>query len=127
MNQSTRRQVGLLAVGLLSASTAGAGDAARDLHALFDAAWERDLRENPINASQLGDHRYDASWPDDSVAALERRTAEDRAAIAAAAAIPEAQLSPEDRLSRDIFGRYYGDRVAAYEYGAQYLPMDHTD
>jgi uncharacterized protein (DUF885 family) len=127
MNQSTRRQIGLLAVCLLSASTAGAGDAARDLHALFDGAWERDLREDPIHASRLGDHRYDALWPDDSPGTLEKQAADDRSLIAAVKAVPASELTSEDRLNQDLFERYYGDRVAAYDYGAQYLPMDHKD
>jgi uncharacterized protein (DUF885 family) len=111
----------------LAAVPVEAGDAAQELHALFDAAWERDLREDPIGASRLGDHRYDALWPDVSLATLQRRNEGDRANLAAVAAIPDSALSVADRLNRDIFERYYADRVAAYEYGAQYLPMDQTD
>ncbi len=34
------------------------GEAVRALHALFDAEWERAMRENPTWASELGDRRY---------------------------------------------------------------------
>ena len=48
-----------------------AGDAAAQLHALFDAEWERGLRENPVGASYMGDRRYNDLWPDLSLKALE--------------------------------------------------------
>ena len=127
MHVGTRFRCACALLFACAAASAQAADGAGQLHAVFDTAWERDLREDPINASKLGDHRYDALWPDDSSAAFEKRVGEDRAAMAAARAVPEAGLSPEDRLSRDIFERYYADRVAGYEYGAPYVPMSHTD
>ncbi len=49
----------LLALPLSAPSPAqDKSSAAKDLHALFDAEWERGLRENPIGATYIGDHRY---------------------------------------------------------------------
>ena len=96
-------------VCLLTATGAHAADATQRLHALFDDSWERSLRENPITASTLGDHRYDALWPDYSAATLAKQAQQDRAAIAASDAIPEAELTPADRLNRDLFRRLYAD------------------
>src|SRR3990167_8073411 len=45
--------------------------AAKDLHALFDAEWERGLRENPVGATYLGDHRFDDRLPDLAPSALQ--------------------------------------------------------
>jgi uncharacterized protein (DUF885 family) len=114
-------------VCLLAATGAHAADATQRLHALFDDAWERSLREDPIAASTLGDHRYDALWPDYSAEALAKQAQQDRAAIAASDAIPEAELTPADRLNRDLFRRLYADRVAAYDYGAQYVSVSQQD
>jgi hypothetical protein len=49
------------------------------LHALFDAQWERALRDNPLAATYLGDPRYDDRWPDLTRANLDRIAAADRA------------------------------------------------
>ena len=69
-------------VCLLAASGTHAADATQKLHALFDDSWQRSLREDPIAASTLGDHRYDALWPDYSDDALAKQAQQDRAAIA---------------------------------------------
>ena len=49
------------------------------LHALFDAEWERTMREDPLWATTLGDLRYNDRLGDHSLAALRERAAADRA------------------------------------------------
>jgi uncharacterized protein (DUF885 family) len=113
-----------------AAPVAGAADAgaqAKALHQLFDANWERGLREDPTNASYLGDHRYDDRWPDLSPASLDRIAHEDRETIAAVDAIPPAALSADDQLNRDMFRRLYVENVATYDWGARYLPVNHRN
>jgi uncharacterized protein (DUF885 family) len=112
---------------MLAAGSTQAADATQKLHALFDESWERKLREDPIAASKLGDHRSDARWPDYSAAALAKQAEADRAALVAVDAIPESELSASDRLNRDLFRRLYADRVASYEFGAQYLALHHQN
>src|SRR5207344_144527 len=62
-----------LLLGLLPALATATPDpkAAQALHALFDSDWERQLQENPIGASFLGDDRYNDRWPDLSPAAVQ--------------------------------------------------------
>jgi uncharacterized protein (DUF885 family) len=97
--------------------------AAQQLHRLFDAEWERGLRENPLEAAFVGDRRYDDRWPDRSTDALARRHADDLKVLEELGAIDPEQLDESDRLNRDLFGRMYRDQVAAYEWGLQYLPI----
>ncbi|MBL8849223.1 MAG: DUF885 domain-containing protein, partial [Planctomycetaceae bacterium] len=59
----------------------GDSDASTALHALFDAEWQRTLREHPTFASELGDLRYNDLWDDASVGAIERSHQADRAAL----------------------------------------------
>jgi len=66
--------------------------AAKDLHTLFDAEWERGLRENPVSATYIGDHRFDDKWPDLSPAALQASYEGDRAVIAALDKIGELKI-----------------------------------
>ncbi|GAA4865267.1 DUF885 domain-containing protein [Luteimonas vadosa] len=96
----------LLAAGPLQAQDAGQpprNAQAIALHALFDAEWERDMRESPETATYRGDDRYNDRWTDISLAAIERRQAEDRAVLARLEAIDRSALSVEDRLSYDVF------------------------
>ena len=77
---------------------------------LADAFWERFKQLSPITATINGDTRYDDRLPDPSPAgrAERRQYAEDMRA--AAAAIPDAGLSVEDRITRDVM-RVIGDIV----------------
>ncbi len=96
---------------------------AKDLHALFDAEWERGLRENPVGATYIGDHRFDDQWPDLSPAALQASYEGDKAVIAALDKIDPQQLTAEDQLNRDLFRRQYQANVDTYDYGSQYMPL----
>jgi prolyl oligopeptidase len=99
------------------------GTATERLQRLFEAEWERGLRESPIQATYVGDRRYDDRWPDLSAEALARSHAEDRQVLETLAAIAPEQLDESDRLNRDLFARTYRDKVAAYDWGLQYLPV----
>src|SRR5262249_29673486 len=83
------------------------------------------LREDPASASYLGDHRYDDRWADLSPAALDKIAQEDRQTVAAVDAIAPDGLSADDQLNREMFHRLYVENVAAYDWGARYLPVDH--
>ncbi len=60
----------LVPILVLTAGSAGAfaattaGDAEARLNLLFQSEWERGLREDPLAATYIGDHRYDNRWPD---------------------------------------------------------------
>ncbi|MGB7903774.1 MAG: DUF885 domain-containing protein [Steroidobacteraceae bacterium] len=95
----------------------------KDLHALFDAEWERGLRENPTAATYIGDHRFDDRWPDLSPAALQASYEADKAVIAALDRIDPQQLTPADRLNRDLFRRQYQANIDSFDYGARYTPL----
>ncbi len=118
----------LLLLSVLAARPASAADndrapAARQLHALFDAEWQRGLRENPIGATYVGDTRFNSEWPDYSPAALTASHAADQAALQRLDRIDPAQLSAADRLNRDLFRRQTQASLDAYSYGSQYLPL----
>ena len=115
------------AAGTIAPGVAAAETDAESLHRLFDGGWERSLRENPLFASYLGDARYDDRLTDLSAAALEKSNAADRKLLADVTAIPAASLSPGDQLNRELFQRMYADAIAGYEWGTQYLPLNHMD
>ena len=99
--------------------------AASALHRLFDAEWERGLRESPENAAYQGDHRYDDRWTDMSLAAVARREAADRQALAELRRIDRAALSPADQLNYDTFA-WLQERAVARQRFREYLqPVGH--
>jgi uncharacterized protein (DUF885 family) len=103
---------------VLMAVAATANAQTRELHALFEAAWEQDLKEDPLQALYYGDPRYARDWPDESPAARQRREAADAANLASLKRIDRAKLSPQDRLSYDLFAWEYEDRLAAVPFKA---------
>ncbi len=87
--------------------------ATRELHALFEEAWERDMREDPLRATYLGDRRFEREWPDVSQVAIERRNAANAQTLARLERINRETLSEQDRLSYDLFAWEYRSRIAA--------------
>jgi uncharacterized protein (DUF885 family) len=96
--------------------TTALAPAARELHALFDEAWEIDMREDPLRASYLGDRRYESRWPDLSPSAIERRQASNRSMLTRLQRIDRAALSRQDQLSYDLFALEYQNRLRAYPF-----------
>ena len=106
---------------LLSAPLAASADATADLHALFDREWERDLADNPLSATYVGDTRYNDRWPDLSPAAQSARDAADAKVLDDLAAIPREQLPPAEQLNYDLFRHDYEMRKAAAPFHAGVL------
>jgi uncharacterized protein (DUF885 family) len=110
-----------------SAATAAAtisASAVTQLHTLFDAAWEQDLRDDPRGASQLGDSRFNAAWADHSAAAWAARNKAYTATLESAARIDPAQLPVAEQLNRELFMRLYRNRLDQYRFNAHLRPLD---
>jgi uncharacterized protein (DUF885 family) len=110
-----------------SASHAGASDAATAaLHTLFDAEWDQTMRDDPVYASRLGDHRFDDRWPDESLAAHERRAVHDREVLARLRSMDPSSFSAEDRLSYELLLRERADRVEGQPFHLDLLAVDQS-
>ncbi|MCG3170149.1 MAG: hypothetical protein CALGDGBN_01688 [Pseudomonadales bacterium] len=94
------------------------------LHALFDAEWERTMREDPLWATTLGDLRYNDRLGDHSLAALRERAAADRAALRELELIDPARLAGRDRESHAILLEQLSVRVAGQRFAAELIPID---
>ncbi len=129
MAKLSRGRAGLVIAALVAASVpasaaAAPADAAAALHALFDAAWAREMRENPVEASYDGVHTYDDRWPDMSLEAIAARHEEDVRTLQRLAAIPRADLDAEDRLDSDLFKYRYEERVASDGFHEYLFPLN---
>jgi uncharacterized protein (DUF885 family) len=101
-----------------------ANAATRALHATFDEEWERDMRELPVWASELGDMRGATRWDDVSLAAHARRDAHDREVLAKLGTIPRSDLSRDDALSYDLFRHKYEDAALAQPFRLYLMPIN---
>ncbi|HEX5314414.1 MAG TPA: DUF885 domain-containing protein, partial [Gammaproteobacteria bacterium] len=71
------------------------------------------MRNNPLEASLDGDHRYDDRWGDPSLAQQQRETAEMKANLAALKKIDSGRLSPAEQLNYRLFEYQLQDGIAA--------------
>src|SRR5919106_2559317 len=93
------------------------------LHALFDEAWQFELREDPLFATEVGDHRYNDRLPAVAREDEARRAQARRAFLPRLRAIDRSRLAPQDRVSYDILRRQLEDRIAEFEFGAYVLTL----
>jgi uncharacterized protein (DUF885 family) len=115
---------GLAATAAATEAAAPASPAAAALHSLMQAEWLREMREDPLQASADGFHRYDGLWPDVSLAALARRQQEDIQTLQKLVAIDRGVLTGEDQISYDLFKYRYQMRVEDYGFRDQLMPVN---
>ena len=87
----------------ITAGTPARSPAAATLHALFDAAWEDNMRRYPGWATYVGDNRYGDRLDDASPEAEAAGYAEQRRQLAAAQAVHQHALNATDRSSLGLF------------------------
>jgi uncharacterized protein (DUF885 family) len=101
------------------------GETAADeqLRRLFDEAWQFDLREDPLFATQTGDRRYDDRLPRARVADFRRRLEKEREFVERLGRIDRQKLGARDRTSYEVFDRLRRDQIAEYEFQAYLMPI----
>ena len=116
-----------LVLGLLlfaaGANAAPDAKATKALHALFDADYQRDLRDSPFNASFLGDDRYNDQMPDLSPVAMAAQQASIRESRKTLLAIDRASLGAADQLNYDIYRRQLDEGIAGFRFHAEQMPV----
>jgi len=99
----------------------------RRFRLLTDAYWDFLLREDPLFASRVGDHRFDDRLPEASEKAQARRLIRLRTFRERARAIPRSRLPLGDRLNHNILKRVLEDRIRRIEFHAYRMPISKTD
>lgn len=94
------------------------------LHQLLNDEWEFHLKEDPLFATDTGDHRYDDRLPSVTEADFQRRLDQARNFLDRSAEIDRAQLFRSDQLNLDVFRRVKQDDIAELEYRAYLMPID---
>jgi uncharacterized protein (DUF885 family) len=97
--------------------------AGKQFAALLDDAWEFRLGEDPLFATETGDHRFDDQLPHVSLADESRRDEARRQFLARLDAIDRNALPRADQANYDIFGRSLRDQIREYEFQAHLMPI----
>jgi uncharacterized protein (DUF885 family) len=109
---------------LAACAAAHAADAAAQLQAILDEAWEFQLREDPFQATQAGDRRYDDRLPAVAPEDFGRRAAFGRGVLERLSAVDRAALSAPERVSYDMFRRNVQDDLAQLRFRTWRMPLN---
>jgi uncharacterized protein (DUF885 family) len=91
--------------------------------ALLHDAWELRLREDPLFATETGDHRYDDKLPKVSLADEKRRNAAQREYLARLRKIDRESLSATNRVNYDIFARVLRENIQEHAFQTYLMPI----
>ena len=116
-----RKLISLLApLGLLVLAPAFAAKEPKSANGpllkLFDQVWQEDLADNPIQATSLGDARYNDKLPDMSVEGLDRRNKKNFSRLQSLAKMNRDKLEKADQLNYDLFERETRSRIDEGQY-----------
>lgn len=93
------------------------------LKALFAEYWDDELRSGPLEATFLGDHRYDDRLADLSEAAHEARLKRDREHRQVLGRIDAEQLSADERIDREVLLFTLDDRIEGEFFRGRLIPI----
>lgn len=101
----------------------GVEPAGKRLTDFLEAWWEFDMREDPWNATRVGDHRFNdrlaRETPDDQ----ERRMQARARILKNLQAIPRQELQPNEQINYDIAQRQLEDELAEYRFRGHLMPI----
>jgi uncharacterized protein (DUF885 family) len=112
---------------VLMTSNVMAATPAESLKQLIAEEWEFEVREDPLFATQTGDHRFDDKLPSVTVADEERREKASRDFLKRLEAINRASLVATDGLNYDLFRRTLSDRIGEYEFKTYLMPITNRE
>jgi uncharacterized protein (DUF885 family) len=111
-------------LGLLLLAVPAVADDAGTLRRLLDQEWEWALQDNPEQATNYGDRRYDDRLTDRSAAAWEQRRQHVKTTLARLQAIDRARLSGADQLNYDLFLYQTRQAVEGARFPAELASID---
>jgi uncharacterized protein (DUF885 family) len=110
-----------LAAALLASAAPALAAPSDDLKRVMDEHWAWFLQSNPIYATVLGTRTYDDRIGDISLAEADRQAKQAQAFIDRLKAIPDAQLSPDERTNKGVLTRLLTEQVEGNRYGQRQM------
>jgi len=116
-----------LAACLAAWPSIASAEPAAALRDLLEEAWQFELREDPLLATQVGDHRYNAELPRLTVADVERRVEAKRQFLRRADAIAGDGLARPEQINLQLFRRQLRDEIAEAEFKTYLMPITNRE
>ncbi len=110
--------------GPVRGQTPGVAERVKAQDALFAAQFESDLRFNPLEATQIGDFRFNDQLGDFSLAGVRAQNAADREFLTKLKAIPTDGMREQDTLSHEIMQRQLENRIVDFGMKDYEMPVD---
>src|SRR5207244_4917841 len=107
---------------MLRGKSVSSSDAVTQLNQLYDDYWEFILKEYPLSATYVGDHRYDGLLEDASENAFYRRVGQSKKYLDQLRSIKKPSLKP-DLLNYELFERELEDNLEAAKFRPYLTPM----
>ena len=98
--------------------------ASSELQGLFDEDWEFSLRERPLFATYVGDHRFDDKLGSVTLADQERRNEQAKEFLRRLNEIDRGALSSDEQLNHDIFKIRKENAITTYEFCPYLMPVN---
>jgi len=125
-----RRAATVLGAGLVASLlalhlTGGAEEtASQQLDRLLAEAWDFELREDPLFATRVGDHRFDHRLPSVQPEDFSRRRERLEGFLARLGAVDRTVLARREQVSYDIFRRLTETRIAEIRFRSHQMPWN---
>jgi uncharacterized protein (DUF885 family) len=97
------------------------------LERLFAEHWEFTMRESPLFATAVGDHRFNDRLGEVSVTAQQRRAERQREFLQRLERIDRTALPREEQISYDIFRQQREDALRGHEFRAYLMPITNRE
>lgn len=111
--------------GLVSGDASGTPSGR--LKAIFASYWDDELKRDPLEATYVGEHRFDDRLPDPSLAAREALVARHRATRDSLRAIDPAGLARDERIDREVLLFTLDDLLEGERFRESLIPMSQQE
>jgi uncharacterized protein (DUF885 family) len=102
-------------------------EASAQLRQLFADHWDFTMRESPLYATAVGDHRFNDRLGEVTADAQARRADANRSFLARLERIDRSALEPEERISYDIFRLQREDALRSHGFRAYLIPITNRE
>ena len=121
---TVRRSLLMVLISVQVLTSASAEQSATEQFAeLIDEIWQFELREDPLMATNVGEHRYNDRLPSVSRADSLRRNEKRQGFLQRLESISRDGLSPADQINYDILHRQTSESLVEFDFGSYLMPI----
>ena len=97
------------------------------LYSIIDEDWQRFMKQVPEMASYLGDKRYNQTWSDMSIDAVNLTHQQHKAVLEKLTSINDKVLNSTDKTNYDLFKWQTQSNIDRYQYSTHLMPINQLE